>query len=149
MNKVMTFIRNYFVEVVGFLVIMALIILISFLKFDRKTFNCKLTHTDDGVKITESYVVKQKNNHIKTIDYKYIASPSDKSANKKALIGYYKDIVENVNKSDFNIDMDLTYKKGKIYLEYTLTSDDIKDLKEYKTTRKFIRNIKSNGFTCK
>lgn len=148
MENIKNLFKNHFVEVVGFLAILALIIFITFLKYYNKTFVCESNKEVDGAKIYEKYVIHQKNNNISTIDYLYEAKLPT-SENNKAAKKIYNDLIKDINNNIFEGEVNLKYKKNKMILEYTLTKDDFKDNKAYKTARIFMRNIKSNNFKCK
>ena len=85
MKKIINLIKEHFVEFVGFNAILILIIFISYLKFYKKTYVCESNKIVDNVKISEKFILKQKNNKIKTIDYTYKAK-----LNKKTKIDYMK-----------------------------------------------------------
>lgn len=148
MDNIKNIFKNHFVEVVGFIAIFILITFILFLKYYKKTYVCESNKEVDGAKIYEKYTIHQKNNNIKSIDYLYEAKlPS--SRNKKAITTFYNEMIQEVNNNVFEGEINLKYKKNKIVLEYTLTKEDIKDNKAYKSARVFMRNIKSNDFKCK
>jgi len=148
MKKVLVFVKNHFVEVVGFMIIFILIILISYLKYFRKTFKCTVSKNVDGVQIKEKYIIKQKNNHIKTIDYNYVADLSN-ITNKSLVLTSYKQIMDGIDSKSFGKKPKLSYEDNKIKLSYQLDEYDIADKDSYRTARVFIKNIKSSGFKCK
>ena len=147
MKNILVFIKNHFVEVVGFAIIFVLIVLISYLKYFRKTFNCSLEKNVDGIKIKESYVIKQKNNSINTITYKYTADLTGVK-NKTLIQGTYQQMMSGIDDNTFGKRPKLVYEGNKIKLSYELDRSDIKGKKAYKSARVFLKNIKASGFKC-
>ena len=145
MKKAIDFSKNHFIEVVGFTVIIVLVVLITYLRLYKKTYTCQSIKHIDGAKIYEKFVIKQKNNKIKSIDFSYKAKLATMS--KEDFKALYNSAVNEVL-SDFE-NVETSYKNNTIYVSYTLTYDDIKDNKAYKTARTFMKNIKANGFSCK
>lgn len=145
MKKIIYLIKDHFVEFIGFNVILVLIISITYLKLYKKTYVCESTKMVDNVKITEKYVLKQKNNKIKTIDYTYKAKLNKET--KIDYMKYYNNAVKEVlNEFD---EVKTSYKNNTVYVSYTLKGEDVKSNKSYKNARVFLKNVKASGFTCK
>lgn len=148
MSKITEFVKNYFVEVVGFIAILLIIILISYLKVFKKTFVCELKTTEGSSKIYQKYTIKQTNNKLKKITYYYKASTPDKKI-KKQVTEFYQNIVTNHEEKLFNNEIHMFYEDGKLILSYDIDLDEVKDNEVYKNARTFVKSVKASGFTCK
>lgn len=148
MKKVINYVKGHFVETVGFIVIIFLIIFISYLKFYKKTFTCELTTKDGNVKVYQNYKIKQKNNHIKSISYYYkVTSPSKTEIEQ--ISNFYKNLINENEDMLYESNINLVYKKNKLVLSYDISDKEIKNNKIYKSTRTLIGNLKASKFTCK
>lgn len=146
MNKVIEHIKGHVVEVLGFIGIMIVIILVLFLKNYNKTYVCTQTSVSDNIKTFQKYTVKQKSNKLNKIDYYYRATLPEGSSPRTFITStVLYDNISHLSKDDATIE----YKKNNIILSYSLKKEEFKDLKEYKTTRRFVNDLKSMGFTCK
>lgn len=144
-KKIFSAIQNHFVEFVGFVGILFVIIVISYLKYYKKTYVCTSRKIVDNITVNEKFTIKQKNNKIITIDFDYTAKLSD--TNKTNLKKLYNEaLTSTLNEFD---NVKTSYDNNTIKISYTLTKDDIKDNKAYKSAKVFMRNIKANGFSCK
>lgn len=148
MSKVSSFIKNHFVEVIGFLAILFIIILISYLKVFKKTFTCELTKKEGKATIYQRYIVKQSNNNLKGINYYYRASTPDKKERKR-ISDFYNKMIEGNEKEFYDNNITLKFNGETITLSYDINLDVVKDNKVYKNARTYIKNIKSVGFKCK
>ena len=147
MSKVKYLFKNHFVEVMGFVAILVIIILISYLKMFKKTFTCEMKSSEDNVKVYQKYVVKQSNNKLKKISYYYEATSPDKKTRNK-ISEFYNDMISKKKDALSDNDITLTYKDNKLVLKYDLTEFD-KDNDSYKSAKAFIKSAKAVGFKCK
>lgn len=148
MKKVLSYMKEHFVETIGLIVIILLVIFISYLKFYKKTFTCDHTGSDGNVKVYEKYIIEQKKNNIKEIKYKYeVTSPS--KSNVKEIYKFYEELIDKnpgvISKNYIN----LKYKDNKLTMIYKLSGDDLKENDNYKSTKHLVKVLKASGFTCK
>jgi len=149
MSKVIHYIREHLVEFIGFIVVIFLINLITFIRFYSRSYVCTKSETVHGIKTIEKYEVTQRNNHIKKIHYDLETTFLNKKSAPNILDVYTSTLSDIKSTSLNDNNTKLKFFKNKLYLSYDLTDEDIKDNKAYRTTKVFIRNIKSTGFKCK
>ena len=148
MNKVSSFIKNHFVEVIGFAGILVLILLISYLKLFKKTFVCEISEVDNSSKIYQKYTIKQTNNKLKTVEYYYsVSNPNMKI--KKQVTDFYNNLIEDNYDKVFKNDIKLRSKDNKLVLRYNIDVKEAKNNKSFKNASTLVRNLKASGFTCK
>lgn len=148
MNKLVEFTKNHFIEVVGFIAILLIIILISYLKLFKKTFVCEMRTTEGSAKILQKYEIKQTNNKLKKVSYYYRASSPDKKV-RKQVSGFYNELINNHEEKLFNNDIRMSFKDGKLILSYDIDLKELKNNEVYKNASTFVKSLKASGFTCK
>ena len=148
MNKIMTFTKNHFIEVMGFVAILLVIILISYLRLFKKTFVCELKTTEGKSKIYQKYTIKQTNNNLKSINYYYKATTPDKKT-RKQVTEFYQTIVKDHEEKLFNNEIHLFYNKEKLIFSYDLDLEELEGNKVYKSASSFVKSVKASGFKCK
>lgn len=149
MSKVVHYIKEHIVEFIGFIVIIFLINLITFIRFYSRTYICTKSETVHGIKTSEKYEVSQKNNHIKLIHYELETTFLNKKSAPN-ILDVYTNTLSDIKSTSLNDNnTKLKYHNNKLFLSYDLSAYDIKDNKAYRSTKVFIRNVKSSGFKCK
>lgn len=148
MNKILNFTKNHFVEVVGFIAILLIIILISYLKIFKKTFICEMKTTEGSSKVYQKYTIKQSNNKLKQISYYYRATTPDKNV-RKQVSEFYRSIINEHEDKLFNNDIKMSFKDDKLVLSYDIDLNEVKHNKVYKNASTFVKSVKASGFTCK
>lgn len=148
MNKILNFTKNHFVEVVGFIAILLIIILISYLKIFKKTFICEMKTTEGSSKVYQKYTIKQSNNKLKQISYYYRATTPDKNV-RKQVSEFYQSIINEHEDKLFNNDIKMSFKDDKLVLSYDIDLNEVKHNKVYKNASTFVKSVKASGFTCK
>lgn len=148
MKKILEFTKNHFVEVIGFVTILLVIILISYLKVFKKTFVCEMKTTEGKSKIYQKYTIKQSNNKLKNISYYYRATTPDKEV-RKQVTEFYKNILSEHEDALFNNDVRMSYKNDKLILSYDIDLNEVKHNKVYKNASTFVKSVKASGFSCK
>lgn len=148
MNKLVEFTKNHFIEVVGFIAILLIIILISYLKLFKKTFVCEMRTTEGSAKILQKYEIKQTNNKLKKVSYYYRASSPDKKV-RKQVSDFYNELINNHEEKLFNNDIRMSFKDGKLILSYDIDLKELKNNEVYKNASTFVKSLKASGFTCK
>ena len=148
MKKVLEFIKEHFVETIGLIVILVLIIFISYLKMYKKTYVCTQNGKDNGIAIYQKYEIKQKRNKINSISYKYELTSNNKDALTQ-VTNMYKEMIKNNSKVIADNSLDLKYNDNKLTLTYKINKKEINDNEMYKSTRHFVKLLKASGFTCK
>ena len=147
MGNIKEFTKNHFVEVIGFISILLIIILISYLKVFKKTFVCEMRTTEGKSKIFQKYTITQSNNKLKQISYYYRATTPDKDT-KKQVTEFYKNIINEHEDKIFNNDIRLSYKDNKLILSYDIDLNEVKHNKVYKNASTFVKSVKASGFSC-
>lgn len=148
MSKVMNFVRNHFVEVIGFISIFLIIILISYLRIFRKTFTCELKEKEGKATIYQRYVVKQSNNKLKSIGYYYRATTPDKKEKKK-IAEFYKSMISENKDKIYDNNIVLKYNDDRLILSYSIDLNEVKNNDVYKSASSFVKSVKASGFKCK
>ena len=148
MNKVSSFIKNHFVEVIGFTSILFIILLISYLKVFKKTFICEISEVDNSSKIYQKYTIKQINNKLKTVEYYYsVSNPNAKI--KKQVTDFYNTLVNDNYDKVLKNDVRLRSKDNNLVLTYNIDVKEAKNNKSFKNASTLVKNLKASGFTCK
>ena len=148
MDKIKSFTKEHFVEVLGFLGVLLLIIIITYLKTFQKTYTCEKKSNEDGSKIYQRYIVKQSNNRLKNINYYYTATtPNAKT--KRKVSEFYRTLINGNEERIFKNEMKLKFDGNKIIFSYDIDLDEVKNNDAYKKASTFIRSAKASGFTCK
>ena len=148
MNKVNSFIKNHFVEVIGFTSILFIILLISYLKVFKKTFICEVSEVDNSSKIYQKYTIKQINNKLKTVEYYYsVSNPNTKI--KKQVTDFYNTLVNDDYDKVLKNDIRLRSKDNNLVLTYNIDVKEAKNNKSFKNASTLVKNLKASGFTCK
>lgn len=148
MKSAINFVKNHFVETVGFIGVLIIIILVSYLKYFRKTFVCEQMIKENGSKVYQKYEIKQKNNSIKSISYYYKANTPNKKEKEK-IQEFYKSMITDNKKKIFDNNITLKYSDGVLILKYNISSKEIKTNKNYKSTKTLVNKLKASKFTCK
>lgn len=148
MKKVLDNVKNHIVETIGLLVIVFLIIFISFLKTYKKTYVCTYLSSDRGVRTYQEYIIHQKNNNIKDIEFTYKVNSSNEEAIKQIANIYNEMIKENEDVIEEN-SLDLKYSKNKIIFTFKISGNELKSNDTYKSARHFVKLLKASKFTCK
>ena len=148
MKNILRFIKEHFVETIGLIVILVLIVFISYLKMYKKTYVCTQNGVDSGIKVYQKYEIKQKRNNIKSISYKYELTSDNKEALSE-VTNMYKEMIKNNSKVIEDNSLDLKYSDNKLILTYKINKKEINDNEMYKSTRHFVKLLKASGFTCK
>jgi hypothetical protein len=148
MDKIKEFTKNHFVEVIGFLGIIFLIIVITYLKMFQKTFTCELKTKEDNSKIYQRYILKQSNNKIKSINYYYTVTTPD-AGTKRKVSEFYRQLLQGNEEKIFRNEMKLKFDGEKLIFSYDIDLDEVKGNSAYKSASSFVKSAKASGFTCK
>ena len=144
MKKIIDVFKNHFVEIVGFIIILILIVVITYLKFYKHTYTCELKSENNGASTFEKYTIYQKNNHINKISYYYKVTASSKEE-RKELTKFYNELL----KENKNNNVSLSFENDVLTLKYNVSKDKLNKDKNYKNAKTVIRNLKSDKFICK
>ena len=148
MDKIKEFTKNHFVEVVGFLAIVVLIILITYLRTFQKTYTCVKKSKEDNSKIYQKYIVKQTNNKIKNINYYYEVTTPDANTKRK-VSEFYRKLLQGNEEKIFRNEMKLKFDGERLIFSYDVDLDEVKNNDSYKSASSFIKSAKASGFSCK
>lgn len=148
MNKVVDYIKTHKVELIGFLVIMIIILLVTYLKNFNRQFECVKENKFDGSVIKEKYLIKQRNNNVLSISYELVSINSSKET-ISSLSELYREIIKKQNEISLDNNVHLDINKKIVSLSYDVSKQEINNNDNYKKASKLIKRLENNKFVCK
>lgn len=148
MNKVVDYIKTHKVESIGFLVIMIIILLVTYLKNFNRQFECVKENKFDGSVIKEKYLIKQRNNNVLSISYDLVSTNSSKET-ISSLSELYREIIKKQNEISLDNNVHLDINKKIVSLSYDVSEQEINSNDNYKKASKLIKRLENNKFVCK